>query len=103
MKNQIDDFRTLIDYWPTQAAFARDVLQNDDTSDTNPGRIWYRRNRVPFRLFPEVILACQKMGLISVDLELLKALFTRGYKEGSQAEKLAWARRTEKLNPKTKG
>lgn len=82
MEKTISDFKGLIDLWATPAEFARAVLDNADYSNLNPGRIWYRRNRVPKVHFPQVLKACKTRNLEGVDEEALNLLWARGAKQG---------------------
>lgn len=71
------DFQGLIDLWPTQRAFGREVA-----GDPERGRVFHRRNRVPKRLWPTLIQTAGAHGIQGVTLEYLRRLYDAGRYEG---------------------
>lgn len=71
------DFRGLIDRWPSMGAFGREI-----SGDKARGRIFYRRNRVPERLWPLLMELAPKHGLDGLTLEYLAALYQAGKGQG---------------------
>lgn len=77
MQDQIPDFQALIALWPSMRVFGREVC-----GDTEQGRIFFRRNRVPRKLHPALIRAAIARGLQGVDQPFLDRLYDAGRKQG---------------------
>jgi hypothetical protein len=72
-----EDFRGLIDLWPSMGQFGREVA-----GDKERGRIFWRRNRVPKDLWPALIRAAASRGMVHVTEEFLASLYDAGRKQG---------------------
>jgi hypothetical protein len=72
-----DDFRALIARWPGLAEFGREVA-----GDGEKGRIFHRRNRVPWSFHPTIVALAPKYGLAGVDRAYLARLYQAGRRQG---------------------
>lgn len=70
-------FQGLIDLWPTQRAFGREV-----SGDSERGRVFYRRNRVPKRLWSLLVDRATARGIKGVTIAYLRTLYDAGRGEG---------------------
>lgn len=73
------DFRSIIDAWPSAREFARDVA---GVGKQELGRVWRRRNRVPAAHHPAVQRLFKKRSGMFVSLEYMAELNARGRGQG---------------------
>lgn len=68
-------FRSVIDLWPTKAAFARDLKTIGGATKDPPVREWFRRDHIPEVWFDPVIKAAAERGFVEVTYRVLASLF----------------------------
>ena len=68
----MDDFRAIIDLWPTRVAFAGDVGVPPITAQQ-----WHNRDSIPAAKFNDVVRAAHKAGHRNVTVYLLADLAER--------------------------
>ncbi len=76
MQDLPNSFQGLIDLWPSQRAFGRDVLGAPEQ-----GRVVRRRNRIPRKFWPALKIAARALGLVLTD-DYLRQLYDAGRKQG---------------------